>query len=358
MPLRDDLLNPIPGENPSGVHLRYDRIYDQIKEARTEDDDSLPTGAWQRQVKRADSQLVIKLAGEALATKSKDLQLVAWLTEALLKREGISALQPCLLLFLNLQEQFWDTLYPEIDEGDAGMRAVPIEWSANRAAALLREAPLTRSGLTYYQYKDSRSVGYEADAQYDDAKREARERAIQDGKITPEAFDSAFAATPKTTYADLDVGLEAAATALSSLQEFCEEKYGEDGPAFNKLRASIEEVHHVVKSLLAEKRLLEPAPVAEEEAIEEVEPEPEPQEAPEAEAAGQGCCSAQESEVSVERTGRFRRCVLSRACVRIVSCGSKSHQPRAIPAADRPAVGRTSRAGKLRHLRVFSLPFD
>ena len=88
MPLRDDLLNPIPGENPSGANLRYERVYDQIKEARTEDDESIPTGAWQRTVKKADFVLVIKLAGEALATKSKDLQLAAWLTEAHVKREA------------------------------------------------------------------------------------------------------------------------------------------------------------------------------------------------------------------------------------------------------------------------------
>ena len=54
MPLRDDLLNPIPGDNPSGVSLRYERIYDQIKEARTEDDESIPVGAWQRQAKKAE----------------------------------------------------------------------------------------------------------------------------------------------------------------------------------------------------------------------------------------------------------------------------------------------------------------
>jgi type VI secretion system protein ImpA len=45
MPLRDDLLNPIPGENPSGASLRYEPVYDKIKEARREDDDA-PQGEW------------------------------------------------------------------------------------------------------------------------------------------------------------------------------------------------------------------------------------------------------------------------------------------------------------------------
>jgi len=46
MPLRDDLLEPIEGENPSGPNLQYDKIFDQIKEARQEDDDSIPAGGW------------------------------------------------------------------------------------------------------------------------------------------------------------------------------------------------------------------------------------------------------------------------------------------------------------------------
>ena len=89
MPLRDDLLNPIPGENPSGANLRYAPVYDKIKEARREDDDA-PQGEWARERKVADWKQVIKLAGEALATKSKDLQLAAWLTEAMLRTEGFA----------------------------------------------------------------------------------------------------------------------------------------------------------------------------------------------------------------------------------------------------------------------------
>jgi len=275
VPLRDDLLNPIPGENPSGVSLRYERIYDQIKEARTEDDESIPTGAWQRQAKKADFALVIKLAGEALATKSKDLQLAAWLTEAHVKREGIALVHPCFTLMRELQEQFWDTLYPEIDEGDAGMRAVPIEWASNRVAAILHEAPITRDGLNFYQYKESRAVGYEADAGESDTKREARELAINEGKVTGEEFDKSFASTPKSFYANLDASIHATAEMLEDFQVFCEEKYGDDGPAFGKLRTSLEEVGQVVGSLLNEKRKLEPDPVAEEAAGEEIEPEPE-----------------------------------------------------------------------------------
>ena len=136
---------------------------------------------------------MIKLAGEALATKSKDLQLAAWLAEAHVKREGFALVHPCLKLFQDLQEQFWETLYPVIEDGDVGMRAVPIEWAANRIGGFLREAPITRDGRNYFQYRESRAIGYEADAESNDSRREARELALADGKMTGEDFDKSFA---------------------------------------------------------------------------------------------------------------------------------------------------------------------
>ena len=64
MPLREDILTPIPGENPSGIDLRHDTkllIHDKIKEARRQDDD-LAQGAWQSERKTANFPLVVKLA--------------------------------------------------------------------------------------------------------------------------------------------------------------------------------------------------------------------------------------------------------------------------------------------------------
>jgi type VI secretion system protein ImpA len=281
VPLRDDLLNPIAGENPSGANLRYEKVYDQIKEARTEDDDTLPTGAWARSAKKADYNLVIKLAGEALANKSKDLQLAAWLTEAYVKKEGIGLIQPCFKLFRDLQEQFWETLHPEIEDGDAGMRAMPIEWAANRVAAILREAPITRDGLNYFQYKESRAIGYEAEAEYNDAKREQRAQAINDGKVTGEDFDKSFNSTPKSWYVQMEASFQSSLETLEDLQIYCEDKYGDDGPGFSKLRTSLEEVGQVVTGLLNEKRKTEPDAPPPDEAGEE--PEPEPEETAEAE---------------------------------------------------------------------------
>jgi type VI secretion system protein ImpA len=258
VPLRDDLLEPVADANPSGPSLRYDRVYDQIKEARTEEDDSLPMGDWQRAAKRADFNLVIKLAGDALATRSKDLQLLAWLTEAHLRREGIAILPSCLRLFLAMQEQFWETLHPEIEDGDSGLRAVPIEWMANRVSVLLYSVPLTRAGYSFHTYRESRAVGYEADVVHNDTKREARDAAVAAGKLTAEAFDSALATTPKSFYVETENALAESLDLLHRLAEFCEVHYGADGPSLGRLEQAIEEVKRGVAVLLQEKRKTDP----------------------------------------------------------------------------------------------------
>jgi type VI secretion system protein ImpA len=284
MPLRDDLLNPIAGANPCGENLRYAPVYDKIKEARREDDDA-PQGEWQRERKTADFPLVIKLASEALATKSKDLQLAVWLTEALLKQEGFGGFRAGLNFIQSLLESFWDGLYPELEDDDASLRAVPLEWLGGRMDIALRSAPIARKGLSWLKYKEALSVGHEEDADTED-KAEIRAGAISDGKLTGEEWDAAFAASPKEYYVALEADLDGILEVIESLGALCEEKFGDDAPSYSSLRGTTEEIRHTVHSLLQKKRELfpdEPAPAADDgwstgeeattETIEEAEPE-------------------------------------------------------------------------------------
>jgi len=165
MPLREDILNPISEALPAGESLRYASVYDKIKEARRQDDDA-PQGEWQRERKVADYATVFKLANEAIATKSKDLQLAAWLTEALLNREGFSGLLQGLNLIKGLVEKFWDGLWPELDEGEAEIRAAPIDWVGQYLAIPIKQVPLTKSGFDLLRYQDTKALGYKPEVEY------------------------------------------------------------------------------------------------------------------------------------------------------------------------------------------------
>jgi type VI secretion system protein ImpA len=245
MPLPEGLLNPIPGDNPSGKTLRYDPVYDKIREARREED-VLPQGDWSREVKKADFPLVIKLTTEALATKSKDLQLAAWLTEAILFRDHIAGLREGLDLLRGFMETFWDTLYPEIDDGDLEFRAGPLGWVGSKLDGPVRRLALTKSKLDYFRYQESRRVGYEADAVSED-KAAARAAAIAEKKCTAEEFDEAVRATGDAYYEKLAANLVAALESLQSLETLSDEKFGREAPSYASLRTALEELQDFVK---------------------------------------------------------------------------------------------------------------
>jgi type VI secretion system protein ImpA len=264
MPWRTDLLDPIPGDNPSGVDLRYDPIYDKIKEARREDDEA-PQGDWQYTRKTADWPQVIKLAGEALAAKSKDLQLAAWLTEAMMKREGFSGLRGGLELLCGLLEKFWDTLYPEIEDGDLEIRAAPLSWIGLKLAVPCKLVPLNRAGHDYFEYEQSRQVGYEADCGDDYYKKQAREKAIEEGKLTAEEFDKGFDETPKAFYKLMAADIKASLKAIEELNRIGDEKFGDAAPSYTALRKALEEVQIFADQLLKKKLEIDP---------DAVEPEP------------------------------------------------------------------------------------
>src|ERR1017187_9564821 len=288
MPLRNDLLNPIAGENPSGQNLRYAPVYDKIEEARREDDDAAQ-GDWKIERKVADWGFVVKTAGETLATKSKDVQLAAWLTEALLKTQGIGGLRDGLDLLKGLIDGFWDTLYPEIEDGDAEMRAAPLDWVGGRLDRGVKDSPLTRGGFSWFVYKESRKVPTEEEAGGSSAKAETRAAAVADGKLTPEEFDKSFDNSPKAYYVQLAADFDGAMESLQALDALCEEKFQEVAPSFGPLRQTLEEVKQAVRIFLQKKREKErDEPVAGEESEAEAESATwaVEEEAPAAQAAG------------------------------------------------------------------------
>ena len=253
----DELLQPLPGGS-RGENLRYTPIYDKIKEARLEDEDDLPQGEWQRDRKYADIAAVLKLGAAALTQQSKDLQLAVWLCEAAVRRGGFAALPECLQLLHQLQEKFWDILYPEMDEGSAEFRATPLEWFAGRCDHLLRRTALTRNGLNWLKYKESRAVGYESAVAEDKEKMARRAAAIADKKITAEEFDNDFKATPKSFYVESCSHLETAQEAAHVLETFCDQKYGQAAPNFTRLRGVLKDLKSALDTLLKRKREIEP----------------------------------------------------------------------------------------------------
>ena len=262
MPLREDLLQPIPGPNPAGTSLRYDAsdlTYDKIKEARREEED-IDQGDWKRARKVADWPLVIKLASDVLATKSKDLQIAAWLTEGMLKQEGLSGLRAGLGLLHGLIDKSWDHLYPEVEGGDTELRAAPLNWVGRSLDAGVKALPVNKAGHDMFKYRESRTVPSDADAKEDEKKQAVRDAAIAEHRLTPEDFDKAFDATPKAWYRQFAGDIDGCLEAVRTLDEVCQQKFGADSPSYGTLVQALEEVQHVAQQLLGKKLQSDPDP--------------------------------------------------------------------------------------------------
>ena len=138
----DAILTPVEGENPAGENLRYTDTYDAIREARREED-ALDRGDWDRDVKTADWESVKRLAVEALVEKTKDIQIAVWLMESLVKTEGFIGLDAGLQVTAGLMENFWEQVYPEIEDDDLDYRIGPLEFMNDKLWLAVKQVPLT-----------------------------------------------------------------------------------------------------------------------------------------------------------------------------------------------------------------------
>src|SRR5215472_3297321 len=253
MPLPEGLLNPIPGENPSGQDLRYDPVYDKIREARRADkeiqlsEEASKRDVWGGAVKKADFPLVIKLATEALSKRTKDLQIAAWLAEALLVQEKIPGLIQGLALVRGLIDNFWDTVHPQIEDGDLEMRIGPIDWVGSRLDIQVRRVPLTKNKLDWFKFQESRKVPYESEAREDEAKMAARQAALGEKKCTPEEFEEGVKAGGDAFYSKLTGDLVSAIEAAQALEGLSDEKFGRDAPSFANLKKALEDLQDAVR---------------------------------------------------------------------------------------------------------------
>ena len=264
----DALLAPIAGENPSGENLQYSGLHDEIREARRADDD-VPQGDWVRELKVADWEKVAELAGESLSGKTKDLQIVAWLSEAAVNMNGFPGLRDSLKLAEGLLENFWDTLYPEIDEGnDLEARANALAWMDRQAADAARKILLTkRSGANYnfFQWEEALQYDFPADTSRlsGDALQqleEKRARAQMDGKITGEEVRKAKSETRRAFYEELTADVAESWAALKALDKQMDVRFSRQTPGLGSLTKTLEAIRNLLERIVKEKRIEEPDP--------------------------------------------------------------------------------------------------
>lgn len=256
----DDLLKPIDPDHPTGRAVRDNGVYSAIREARREDDPTLPMGAWAHELKQADWDKVTDIAAHVLSEKSKDLQVAAWLLEAQLNKAGFEAITPCVLLMQSLCERYWETLYPRMDHGEEEYRANVLRWVNEKLLPQIRLLPLTAAGRAPREWA---WADFEQAQRNEQIKAQARGRQIQvelEGATMAEV-QAALSATPTEAHAARHRQIADALSAIESFTTTLDARWGEGAPSLRTLSGLLEQIQALLAAELY-KRGVRMAPAA------------------------------------------------------------------------------------------------
>lgn len=253
------LLKPIDPAAPAGRSLRSDTsngTYRAVEDARRADDASLPLGSWNKELKRADWGRVSQICVLAIAERSKDLQLAAWLLEARIRTDGFSGIAPCLVLLEQLCAQYWDDAHPVMEDGDTDFRANIFLWMNTKLLPALRSVTLFAApNEKAYCWADWEQARLNEQVR---ASSGARDAAQLDGATLPE-LQTLTGAIATVRLAELNEELDVALEAIAALNATLDEKFGRDAPSLSGFRQLLAEIHDFLTSELSKRGVRKPA---------------------------------------------------------------------------------------------------
>ncbi len=228
----DRLLSPISAHKPAGDDLRYEGTYDLIADLRREDDRSLDQGVWKADLKRADWPRIAQVCLLAIESRSKDIQIAAWLLEAWTHLHGFAGLREGLHLVAELCDTYWDELHPAIRDGDLEYRLAPIVWIEEKVTVLVKLLPITAptsDELRPYTLAD-----------WELASRQPRPDARD--QVSPARFQQSASLTPTRWLSALARDASDARAAVDELRKVLDEHCGRHAPTLVRLRETLETI--------------------------------------------------------------------------------------------------------------------
>jgi type VI secretion system protein ImpA len=235
----DELLLPISDEAPCGEDMSFSPEFDTIQELRREDDPTLDQGEWVTENKVADWPGVVALCAKVLTTRSKDLRVAGWWTDAVTRTQGLPGLACGLILVARLIDQRWDSLHPQIEDGDVEPRVGNLHWLLARVEVLCRLAPITTP------LRGRRLSLIDIDAAR--ARQQAISRGALDvktakaeGAVLLDELQRHITSTGAAAFDDTLSHIKAVQAALQALQAAVDARLGADGPGFVAARKAVD----------------------------------------------------------------------------------------------------------------------
>jgi type VI secretion system protein ImpA len=252
----DGLLAPISGDSPVGVDLRNDSspgsLYYRLRDARAE-----ARAAERTADADPDAEFVLppqwrsirELAIKALTEQSKDIEIAAWYTEALVRSDGLPGLAAGARLIAGLSANFWDNdVFPLPDEDGIVTRVAPVtglngeggDGTLIQPLRKLQLFPRPDGGMyALWQYQQSAELTGIADP----ARRQQR---LNAGAVPFEAMERAARAAGAARLGGLRDQVIDALAAWQAMSEELDARAGADGPPTSRVRDLLQQILDLV----------------------------------------------------------------------------------------------------------------
>ncbi|MGQ3213422.1 type VI secretion system protein TssA [Shinella sp.] len=277
----DALLQNISEEAPAGTDPRADSsptsLYYRTKDARNA----------ARSAERAAVEIgaapppewitVAETAMEIIGSHGKDLEIAAWLVEALLRQEGFAGLRDGMNVITGIVSGFWEPCFPELDEdGIEGKVSAVAGLNGSGAVGTLiqpiRLVPITRGSqwsFSLWNYEQATDLAKVTDP----ARRQER---IDNGAVTMEQFQESVADTQPSFFSETQAVIEETIAALADMDKAFDAVAGMDAPPVSALRELLQEISRSITHFAADKLAVANYSAAGEETIAEDAAEGEP----------------------------------------------------------------------------------
>src|SRR5215469_3963330 len=234
------VLVPISEQKPSGDDLRALKDWVEIRKARPNPNDRADKRDWEpANPVKTDWSSYKDVVEKAICTKSKDLELGVFLTEACGRVDGFAGIRDGIWTVKGLLTNFADRgLFPLPDGGDLESRYGKLDWMNEKLAEVVREIPITMRPEPATNY----SMNY-------------RNEALRpNGMITTAEFETAVAVGTREQYEALSKEIEEARAEFEEFEQVAIAQFGPNALSFEESKHAFEECRVAVASILRKKQ--------------------------------------------------------------------------------------------------------